>query len=120
MNNKGFTLVELIAIIIIIAIVSLLSFTSLTNMLKDSNDKELSTFEESVKTAAKVYVETNLSDFPGLNTTGTVKLTANTLVEKGYLKPNISNPSGYELTKVQVIVTKESDKTLSYRIEYKS
>ena len=120
MNNKGFTLVELIAIIIIIAIVSLLSFTSLTNMLKDSNDKELSTFEESVKTAAKVYVETNIADFPGLNTTGTVKLTANTLVEKGYLKPNISNPSGYELTKVQVVITKEADKTLSYSIVYKS
>ena len=46
MNNKGFTLVELIGVVVLIAVVSMLTFPALNNLRKNNNEKEFKTYED--------------------------------------------------------------------------
>lgn len=115
--NKGFTLVELIAIIVIISVIAIMSFASMTKTIKNSQIKEIEVFETNLKTAAQIYIETNLSDFSQLdNVGGSVQITTATLISKGYLDKNIDNPSNCSLTNTFVVATKKEDKTIEYSV----
>ena len=46
-NNKGFTLVELLAVIIILGVVGLIAFPTITGIINDSKNKA---YDEQVRT----------------------------------------------------------------------
>ncbi len=116
-KNKGFTLVELIAVIVIISVISIMSFASMTKTIKNSQIKEIEVFETNLKTAAQIYVETNLSDFPQLNNIGgSVQVTTLSLISKGYLDKDIDNPSDCSLKDSFVLAKKQPDNTIEYTV----
>lgn len=86
MNNKGFTLIELIATIALLAIVALISFVSITNVLEDRKNADCNTLVNNIKMATKEYVSDNR--YNGISE----KITAKELIDEKYLKGNIINP----------------------------
>ena len=59
MNNKGFTLVELLAVMVILITISLVAVGGITSSLTKREDKEKSEQQEIVKNAAKIYFSLN-------------------------------------------------------------
>lgn len=54
MNNKGFTIAELVAVLALIAIISLITFPNLNNLRKNNNEKEYTTIEDMMVQYTKV------------------------------------------------------------------
>ena len=55
-DNKGFTLVELLAIIIILAIIMIIAAPSLTNEIKRSEEENKNVLNQKIDNAAHLYV----------------------------------------------------------------
>ena len=55
MNNKGFTLVELLAVIVLLLAISVITVTNVTGSLKRNEANELASQEKMAISAAKVY-----------------------------------------------------------------
>ena len=115
--KKGFTLVELIAIIIIFAIISALAFASFTKMMKNTKTDELENYKEQLINSTTIYVEMNLSSFPELNVAGgTVIVTANELIDEGYISSDIKEPETCSIAATSIKISKEADNTISYNV----
>ena len=54
-NNKGFTLVELLAIIVILALIILVAAPSMTNQIKKKEDTDQTILDEKIYNAARMY-----------------------------------------------------------------
>ena len=59
MNNKGFTLVELIATIALLAVIAIISFVSINEVINQSKVNDCKNLLFSIKSAAKEYVSDN-------------------------------------------------------------
>ena len=91
MNNKGFTLVELLAVIIILSLLALLTSTAVTKVLKDSKDDLSKTQFSAIKSAAEVWGADNLNKLPS---DGECKyLTLKDLKDYGLMSSNVSDPN---------------------------
>ena len=92
MNNKGFTLIELIATIALLSIIAIISFVSISGILK-SKISDCNNLLISIKSATKEYISDNrydsLFDSDGDKK---VDITGRTLVEGNYLSTSITNP----------------------------
>lgn len=54
MNNKGFTLVELLAVIVLIVVISLITFPNLNNLRKNNDLKEFNVYKDMMIEYTKV------------------------------------------------------------------
>ena len=54
-NNKGFTLVELLAIIVILALIILVAAPSMTKQIKKKEDAEQTVLNEKIYNASRMY-----------------------------------------------------------------
>ena len=59
MNNKGFTLIELIATIALLAVISIISFVSVNGVINQNKVNNCESLMMNIKTAAKEYVSDN-------------------------------------------------------------
>jgi len=59
MNNKGFTLIELIATIALLAIIAIISFVSINGVINQNKVNNCESLIMNIKTAAKEYVSDN-------------------------------------------------------------
>lgn len=116
MNNKGFTLIELIAIIIIISAITILSFSSLTNTLKKTQLKEVEDYKLKVATAAQIYVETDLMRYEPFNSGTHIDITIEELINRGYLKNDIEVPENCTFANTTIVATKNVDNTITYDV----
>ena len=94
MNNKGFTLLEVMGVLILLAIILLVAIPSITKTVKKDQVNQLTKYEETLCDAAIAYINQE-----NVNVT---ELKASVLVSKGYLADNLSNP------KTKKNVTKDS------------
>lgn len=89
-NNKGFTLIEILSVIIILGILLMISGVSVSKYIKNSQNKTYLSFEKNLKTAANNYmidcIESNEEDCTIPEYGGSITLTYNELVNKGYSK----------------------------------
>lgn len=85
MNNKGFTLVELLVTITLIAAVSVTIGLSVSGLLNRNSEKEWKDYKDKIAKAACTYAEIKE------NKTN-AEVTIETLINEGYLKKNIKNP----------------------------
>lgn len=94
MNNKGFTLIELIATIALLAVISVISVVSISNVLSESDVKECEELLISIKSSAKEYVTDNRYDSLITDNVSDSKITikATDLVSKKYLTSEIIDP----------------------------
>lgn len=54
-NNKGFTLVELLAIIVILAVIMVVAAPSMTKQIKKKEDTEQTVLNEKIYNASRMY-----------------------------------------------------------------
>lgn len=86
MNQKGFTLVELMGILVILGVIIVVTVPSITKTLKNSETNELAEYQKTVCLAAKSYVEVENKGFPQNG------ITFSKLRSEGYLSSSLKNP----------------------------
>ena len=92
MNNKGFTLIELIATISMLSILAIISFVSITGILKHSKITECETLVGNIKNATKEYVSDNRYSNVFNSVYDMVTIDASHLINGKYLSSPIVNP----------------------------
>ena len=90
MNNKGFTLIELVATIALLAVISLISFVSINTVIDKSKVSNCENLIKSIKNASKEYVSDNR--YTNIISGSEVKIDAKKLVDGKYLNGPITNP----------------------------
>lgn len=112
MNNKGFTLVELIATIALLAIIAVISFVSINEVVKQSKVSDCENIVRSIKSATKEYASDNRYTF---TSNATFEITANDLISLEYLTSPVVNPFTNEeidATDIKINVELNSDYTV--------
>ena len=89
MNNKGFTLIELVATIGLLAVVSIISYVSINKVIEESKVNDCEQLVMSIKSASKEYVSDNRYN---LTTNVDLNITSLDLVNNKYLSSPIINP----------------------------
>ena len=87
MNNKGFTLVELLAVIIILSLLTLLATTSITKIVKESKDDLYNTQILAIKVSAETWGSEGNIRLPEAGQCKYFKL--KDLKDSGYIDSNI-------------------------------
>ena len=89
LNNKGFTLVELLATIAILAIVMGIATFSITAIIKNSKEKNYQLLITNIKDAAETYYqECKYTNNTGITCTENLNIHLEDLLKYGYLKGN--------------------------------
>ncbi len=119
MNNKGFTLLELIGAVVILAIIMLIALPAVLNMLTEGQNTVDKAAKDIVISAANKYVGEHKSDSKYIRATGTEiknhgEISTDTLKDEGYLEETVYDK--YELDDDCVVVTSNNRK---YFYEYK-
>lgn len=111
MNNKGFTLIELIATIALLGIISIISFVSISEVLKKSKVNDCENLVSNIKSSVKDYVSDNRYKFTDNND---FTITGAKLINEKYLIGPLINPfnnSEIEPGSVSIKVELNSDYT---------
>jgi len=90
MNEKGFTLVELLAVVIILSLLALITSTAITKVVKDAKDDLSETQIQLIKSAADTWMADNLNKLPSSGSCG--YLTLEDLKFYGLLDNKILDP----------------------------
>lgn len=90
LNNKGFTLVELLATLILLAIIVGIAGTSITMIIKNSKEKDYQLLVKEVKNAVELYYQ----ECKYVNNNCDNQITLGYLVNNGYLKGNSTLENG--------------------------
>lgn len=107
LNNKGFTLVELLATISLIAILSGVAISAVSRYQEKSRKETYKAMESSAFTAAQNYIQETGIVIPSDGTEKVISISE--LVDKGYLEP-LQDPSDNSKnchTGSEVRITKE-------------
>lgn len=83
-NNRGFTLVELLAVIVILAILALIAVPNVSNLLNKSKNNMFCKKVQSIEAAAKYYAQDHDDKLTFTDEEAKVKI--GTLLEMGYIK----------------------------------
>ena len=96
MNNKGFTLLEVIMVVAILGIITLILVPNVITLIEKNREKEYENLKNNIILASKIYVSDNMYDLPidcskGDNTI-TIEITLDDLVKSGNLSEAIIDP----------------------------
>lgn len=113
-NEKGFTLVELIAIILVLSAIFLVSFPSILNSAKKGKEEEYNNMVKNLCLAGETYIYSNIENYDQLKTVGsTINIAVNELIEYGNVDASLTNPKTGTLVENSTLVyTVSSDLTL--------
>ena len=90
MNNKAFTLAEMLAVIIILSVIALVIIPTVSTTLKNSKEQTCLIQYENILSAAKVWGSENILQLPAEGES--IEITLEYLQELGYIDDNIENP----------------------------
>lgn len=90
MNNRGFTLIELMAVITILVVLSLIIVPIVDKNVKRSKDDMYKIQIENIRMAGVGYFSDNINSRPVINDYCSVSL--DTLVSDGYINDDVTNP----------------------------
>ncbi len=106
MNNKGFTLLEMMGVLILLAIILLVAIPSITKTMKKDQVNQLNKYEETLCDAAEAYINQE-------NVTPS-EIKGSLLVSKGYLADNLSNPKTKKnVTKDALAISRDANGKIS-------
>lgn len=94
LNNKGFTLVELLATIVILAMIGVISFVSINGVIEQNKIKNCENLKNSIKSAAKEYVSDKRYDNSFVSSVKDMKvlLGGRDLINNKNLSGDVYNP----------------------------
>lgn len=119
-NEKGFTLVEILAVLSIIGLIMMLIVPVAIGIINDTKDQAYDVQVENIEAAARSYVAEYSSTINELqNTGGTYTLTLRMLTDEGYIDEPIKNPKtnqNFNLDTSSVLVTKLVNGSFSYAV----
>ena len=116
MNNKGFTMVELLASVAILGILSGLAITAVSAILDKAHEEYYNSQEKNLVLAAQAYYNSNKTKLPKV-IGKKEEVTATTLKESNYLKEDLKNYDGKpckSMDKSYVTVFKYGQSNYSY------
>ena len=99
MNNKGFTLIEILAVIVLLGVVLTIGGFSVSSYLKNSNEQSLYVFKENIKSGMIncynecKYMSTNVCNGVNINN-NTLTITIGDLARLGFIQNQGSNEDG--------------------------
>jgi len=103
MNNKAFTVVELLGIIVILSLIFLVTVPAINKMSEDSKNKIFNKNINSILNGANDWAYDNASLLPDLNKK--IYITLGQLKDGGYVSLNIKNAKTGELFSNDMIIT---------------
>lgn len=108
-NNKGFTLIEVLAVIAIIAILGLVAVPGVLNAINNSKKSSYNILIENIKEAGiRLFDEVDLAG-------NTVKAyDRNGITQEEMIDPETGVSTGWKDKEVQIIVTEEAEKKYEY------
>ena len=118
MNNKGFTLIELIVTIALLAIILTISFVSITAVINSNKEEQCNNLVNSIKSASEEYVSDNRynSEFIKSVRNKSITIDGSVLVNNNYLNGTIINPFNNEeivSNSIKITITLNNDYTVS-------
>ena len=112
LNNKGFSLVEILAVVVILGIVSTIGIVSVTRLINKSKDNYYTSQNANFVMAAKAYVNDNRSKLPK-NVGDSNKIKLEELLDNNYIKEEIKDqddkPCDPDLSFVKVFKKNKND-----------
>lgn len=115
MNNKAFTLIELLGVMAILAVLALVAVPAINVSLSKGRTKLSSVQEKQIIKAAHDYYAEHLSELPEIENENEIKIEK--LNNEGYLKEMPKDPkTGEEYNNICVSVKKEQS---NYKYETK-
>src|SRR5574344_2185953 len=90
MNNKGFTLVELLAVIFILAIILLIGVPTISKVIKDNKEKAYDIQISSFLGSVKIWATDNVRNLPVSGSASEVTLAQ--LENQAYVAKDVKNP----------------------------
>lgn len=93
MNQKGFTMVELIAAVSILVIVSIIVTISLSKMNEKNSQKRYNDFKETVEKAGCTYIELSVNRNIKEACYPNCTIDAYTLINEGLISADLVNPN---------------------------
>ena len=122
MNNKGFTLVELLATILVLALVMSIGTFSIIAIINNAKEKNYNLLLSNIKDAAELYYQE--CKYADSNNSAIICNLENVklgdLVNYGYLKGNSTDKSSRNYTLVNPINDKPIGNECSIKVEYKN
>ena len=114
-NNKGFTLVELLAVITILGIISVISIVAITRLINKSKDEQKNSQQKTIEMATESYLQANRDLLPkSIGETTTIQLSS--LKEANYLSEDIFDANGKScMQKSYVVASKKSTTQYTYK-----
>lgn len=98
MNNKGFTMVELVATIALLSVIMIISFVSINAVIDNSEINECNALVSNIKSATKEYFSDNrynldnISGYKVDNNDKKYEVNVSVLTSNNYLTSDIVNP----------------------------
>lgn len=121
MNNKGFTLVELLGVIILLALIALITIPNISSGIKKGREEADKQIKDNIVLASKNWALDNKNLLPTVSNQ-TYKVTISNLQSGGYIDKNLELPStGNKLENICVIITNTGKTTKGinkYKYEY--
>lgn len=116
MENKGFTLTELLGVIVIIALLLLLIIPGIINRLSDSGDDATDAENQLIFDAADQYIREHPEDYPP-GKSGRYCITIQSLIDDGKLASPVKDvTTGEDISDKSVMVTIYSSGTSDYEL----
>lgn len=84
LDNKGFTLLEMMSVLILLIIILLVAVPNITKTIKKDKVNQLAKYEETVCNAASAYIEEEGSDL--------TEISGDILISENYVADNLTNP----------------------------
>ena len=93
MDNRGFTIIELVGIILILALIFMVSFPALQSITKADSDKAYDKMVKKLCLAGESYIYANTDYFPNISTIGEIiTISVDELIVYGNVDKDLENP----------------------------
>ena len=100
LNNKGFTLVEILAVIVILGILTAITIPTVTTIIEKNTQDNIKNLEKTIISAAKMYISDNRYE---------IKLDSNTTCSNTITERNIKSINANQITEskipIQTLIT---------------
>lgn len=93
LDNRGFTLVELLAVVAILVVIMVIAIPNISSSIERSNDKKNSAMEKVLKSEAELYVSKHKASI-NASASNECYISVDSLVDEGYI--SFDDLDGYE------------------------